>query len=66
MKKFSPLGDTAAGERPEKNPEQALLELGNLLLGIWNLETMESWASRAGHPLDRLQDKYARKGLSME
>lgn len=66
MQKFGLLGDTAADERSEKNPERALLELGNLLLEIWNLETIESWASRAGHPLDRLQDKYARKGLSME
>lgn len=54
MKKFGLLGETAADERPEKNPKRALLELGNLLLEVWNLEIIESWASRAGHPLDHL------------
>jgi hypothetical protein len=50
MKKLGLLGDTAADERSEKNPERALLELGNLLLEIWNLEAIESWASSRNCP----------------
>jgi hypothetical protein len=34
IKGFGLLEDTAADERSEKNPERALLELGNLLLEI--------------------------------
>jgi hypothetical protein len=50
-KKFGLLGDTAADERPEKNPERALLELGNLLLEIWNLEPSNHGPQGPGIPL---------------
>lgn len=60
------LANTTSLGKPENNPESALLELGILLLEIWNLKTFESWAIEAGHPTARLQETYARRGLSIE
>ena len=42
------------------------MELGILLLEIWNLKTFEDWAGEAGHPIERIHDTYARRGLSIE
>lgn len=36
----------------ENDPELALMELGILLLEVWNTRTFESWLKTAGHSMD--------------
>lgn len=40
---------------PENDPELALMELGILLLEIWNMKTFESWLETMGHSIDSSQ-----------
>lgn len=37
-----------ANEIPENDPELALMELGIMLLEIWDMRTFESWLKTAG------------------
>lgn len=64
------FGDQASEileELPENDPELALMELGILLLEIWNMRTFESWLRSAGHVLDKsqVQDRFIRLRYSI-
>ena len=68
MKHFSGKANEILNQRPENDPELALMELGILLLEIWNMSTFESWLRDAGHPMDtsEVQDRYIRLRYSIE
>ncbi len=68
IKQFHDQATEVLGEIPENDPELALMELGILLLEIWNMRTFESWLESAGHLIDvsQLQDRYTRLRYSIE
>ena len=68
MREFSDETDGVLNELPENDPELALMELGILLLEIWNMTTFESWLETAGHLMDirQVQDRYIRLRYSIE
>ena len=68
VRQFSDVTSETLNEPPENDPELALLELGILLLEIWNLITFESWSRTAGHLIDipQIQDRYIRLRYSVE
>ena len=68
MKQFSDQANEIPNDIPENDPELALMELGILLLEIWNMKTFESWLKSAGYLLDvsQLQDRYIRLRYSIE
>ena len=55
FKQFHNQDSTAPYEPPENDPELALMELGILLLEIWNMKTFESWLETMGHSIDSSQ-----------
>ena len=68
MRQFSNQTTEILNELPENDPELALMELGILLLEVWNMRTFESWMESAGHSLRtlQLQDRYIRLRYSIE
>ena len=68
MRYFSDQTTEILNEHPENDPELALMELGILLLEIWNMRTFESWLKASGHVVDtsQVQDKYFRLRYSIE
>lgn len=68
IEQFGDQPDELLSEIPENDPELALMELGILLLEIWNMRTFESWLKAAGHLMDfpQLQDRYTRLRYSIE
>ena len=68
VKHFSDQTSEISNELPENDPELALMELGILLLEVWNMRTFESWVITAGHSIDipQLQDRYIRLRYSIE
>lgn len=68
IKQFSDQANEILNDIPENDPELALMELGILLLEIWNMRTFESWLKTAGHLMDnvQLQDRYIRLRYSIE
>ena len=68
MKDFNDQSKEIPNELPENDPELALMELGILLLEVWNMRTFESWMKSAGHSINisQLQDRYIRLRYSIE
>ena len=68
VRHFSDQTNEIPHEYPQNDPELALLELGILLLEIWNMTTFESWLITAGHLMDlpQIQDRYFRLRYSIE
>lgn len=68
LRHFSDHLNETRDELPDNDPELALLELGILLLEIWNMRTFESWLITAGHLMDesQAQDRYIRLRYSIE
>ena len=68
MRQFSNQATEILNELPENDPELALMELGILLLEVWNMATFESWMESAGHFIDisQFQDRYIRLRYSIE
>lgn len=68
IEQFSDQRIDSVIEIPENNPELALMELGILLLEIWNMQTFESWLKTAVRFTDipQLQDKHTRLLYSIE
>ena len=68
VRHFSDQTGETASEPTENDPELALLELGILLLEIWEMKTFESWLRAAGHLMDlsQIQDRYTRLRYSIE
>ena len=62
MRNFSDQTSDIFNEPPENDPELALMELGILLLEVWNIRTFESWLKTAGHSTDisQLQNRHIR------
>ncbi|KAL9133434.1 MAG: hypothetical protein Q9175_005386 [Cornicularia normoerica] len=48
IKHFSDQANEILNEIPENDPELALMELGIMLLEIWDMRTFESWLKTAG------------------
>lgn len=65
---FSDHASEIPNELPENDPELALMELGILLLEIWDMRTFESWLENTGHVTDclQVQDRYFRLRYSIE
>lgn len=68
IKDFSDQASKTLHDVPENDPELALMELGILLLEIWDVRTFESWLKTAGHLVDhsKVQDRYLRLRYSIE
>ena len=68
MRHFSDQTNETLNELPENDPELALMELGIMLLEIWNMRTFESWLKAAGHLMDvsQVQDRYIRLRYSIQ
>ena len=68
MSFFSDQTNETLSELPENDPELALMELGILLLEVWNTRTFESWMESVGHSIyiSQLQDRYIRLRYSIE
>ena len=68
MRHFSSQTTEVPNELPENDPELALMELGILLLEVWNMRSFESWMESAGHSIDisQLHDRYIRLRYSIE
>ena len=67
IRQFGDQASEILKELPENDPELALMELGILLLEIWNMRTFESWLRSAGHVLDKsqVQDRFIRLRYSI-
>lgn len=68
MKNFIDPTSDISKEPQENDPELALMELGILLLEVWNIKTFESWLKTAGHSMDtpQLQDRHIRLIYSIQ
>lgn len=68
VKDFTDPTSDISEEPQENDPELALMELGILLLEVWNTRTFESWLKTAGHSMEipQLQDRHIRLIYSIE
>lgn len=68
IRHFSEEANEILKELPENDPELALMELGILLLKIWNMVTFERWLKTTDHLMENseMQDRYVRLRYSIE